>query len=114
MGYPRRPNNGRLKQDDIDLIANMMDGMLEVKLEEKLKPVRERLDRLDGWTAAATKQFKAMGKLMDLTSKRLDGIEARLDKVGETLKVVADYVSATERYMNATDERIDRLEGTAS
>ncbi len=101
--------NGRIKQDDIDLIANMMDGMMEVKLEEKLEPIRTRLDRLDSWTEVATKQFNAITKLTELTSQRLDHMDKRFDRIDEFMKAVAEHVEITNKHMDATDKRLEMV-----
>ena len=93
-----------LTNDDLQALANLIDTSLDVKLDQKLQPVHNRLDKIEN---------------------RLDKVEGRLDKVEsevsslnsgqlelkkgsrEILKKVSEtYELALEAWGKSTENRV--------
>ncbi len=67
-----------------------MSEMMDTKLAASLKPIENRLDRMD---------------------ERLDRIEVRLDRVEERLDHVEERLDRVEERLDHVEERFDRMEG---
>ncbi len=74
-----------------------MSEMMDTKLAANLKPIKNRLDRMD--------------ERLDRIEVRLDRVEERLDHVEERLDHVEERLDHLEEKLDHVEERLDHVEG---
>ncbi len=81
-----------------------MSEMMDTKLAASLKPIENRLDRMD-------ERLDRIEVRLDRVEERLDHVEERLDRVEERLDHVEERLDRVEERLDHVEERLDRMEG---
>lgn len=74
--------------------------MLTDIISEQIKPVCQRLDKMDEWLDGMDKRFETIDKRFEKIDERLDGMDKRFETINERL--------------DGMDKRFEKLEGTVS
>ena len=74
--------------------------MLTDIISEQIKPVCQRLDKMDELLDGMDKRFETIDKLFEKIDERLDGMDKRFETINERL--------------DGMDKRFEKLEGTVS
>lgn len=69
-----------------------------VRLDEKINPIKDRMDNLDN--------------RMDNLDKRMDGMEKRMDNLDKRMDRLEDKVDHLTTRVDDVDRRVCRIEGT--
>ena len=81
-----------------------MSEMMDTKLAASLKPIENRLDRMD-------ERLDRIEVRLDRVEERLDHVEERLDRVEERLDHVEERLDRMEGKLDHVEERLDHAEG---
>ena len=84
-----------LTKEDLNAISQLMD--------EKLKPVNNRLDKMDG-------RFDKMDGRLDKVEDRLDKMDSRFDKMDSRLDKMDGRLGKVENRLDKMDNRLDIIE----
>ena len=93
-----KPEPHNLTGDDVTVIANIVDGALD----EKLKPIFERLDALETKFDDLTSRDKNLIELFDLVADRLD-------EAAKIRKVQNELIDLTNKRVDLILKRLDRM-----
>ncbi|MCH5264475.1 MAG: hypothetical protein J1F02_01145 [Lachnospiraceae bacterium] len=114
-----------LTKEDLQAIAEMMDKLLEEKLEEKLEPIRTDIAELKKDVAILKKDVAMLKKRMTFLEKEVATLKKNYERLAHEVKVIqltletevlprlstieAGYVSTSRRYTDST-EHYDQLQ----
>ena len=88
-----------------------LEQKLEKMLDEKLKPVYERLDRLEARMDAIEARMDRLEARMDAIESRMDRLETRMDAIEARMDRLETRMDALETDMKEVKNRLANIEG---